>query len=142
MSTKEKTEKELEKERIAEEKRISSLKVLSIDDIFSSNDLKTVKVEIPQWGGAIFVRIMTGKERDEFEHRMLKRQKTLNFKGMRAYLITTCVVDKDGNKLFQDDEKTRGSIEAKAGAALDIITEEIMKINHISGTDVQNLVGN
>ena len=43
---------------------------LSRDDVFKKVSLATEEVEVPEWGGSLLVRGMTGKERDMFERGM------------------------------------------------------------------------
>lgn len=41
--------------------------ILNRLDILGSDDLHLEKISVPQWGGDLFVRILTAAERDAFE---------------------------------------------------------------------------
>ena len=41
--------------------------VLSRDEILAADDIQIELLEVPEWGGSIFVKGMTGAERDRFE---------------------------------------------------------------------------
>ena len=41
--------------------------ILTRDQILQANDLVTETVEVPEWGGSVFVKSLTGVERDQFE---------------------------------------------------------------------------
>ncbi len=41
--------------------------MLSRDQILGASDLPTETVDVPEWGGQVIVRSMTGAERDRFE---------------------------------------------------------------------------
>ena len=43
---------------------------LTRDLILGMDDLSRVRVDVPEWGGHLFVRSMTGMERDAFEGAM------------------------------------------------------------------------
>ena len=79
---------------------------LSRDDILKAEDNVPEEVEVPEWGGSVLVRGMTGKERDAFEVSLLQpgRQgrREVNTANVRAKMVTRCVVDDDGNRLFTD----------------------------------------
>jgi hypothetical protein len=40
---------------------------LTRDSILNAKDLKKELVKVPEWGGEVYVRCMTGSERDAFE---------------------------------------------------------------------------
>jgi hypothetical protein len=63
---------------------------------------QTVKVPVL---GAVIVRGMTGEERDEFEATLITgkgRNRDVNMKNMRAKLVSYCVVDEHGERIFSD----------------------------------------
>ena len=66
------------------------MKTLTKDQIVAAVDIKTEVVEVPEWGGAVAVRELTGLERDAFEQSMVrvdadgKRQADMS--NMRAKL--------------------------------------------------------
>ena len=41
--------------------------MLTKDQILKSDDLPSEEVSVPEWGGSVMVRSMTGYERDQFE---------------------------------------------------------------------------
>ena len=41
--------------------------LLSRDDILGSDDLRLERVDVPEWNGVLYVRVMTAGERDQFE---------------------------------------------------------------------------
>ena len=47
---------------------------LSREDILKAEDLPTEEVPVPEWGGSVLVRGLTGRERDLFETSMMVRQ--------------------------------------------------------------------
>ena len=40
---------------------------LSRDQILKAADLKVEKVDVPEWGGAIYLKVMSVGERDSYE---------------------------------------------------------------------------
>jgi len=40
---------------------------LNKEQILRADDLKTEEVDVPEWGGSVRVRVLTGTERDAFE---------------------------------------------------------------------------
>ena len=53
---------------------------------------------MPEWGGKVWVRTMTGTQRDAFEKQQLKEP----FQDVRARVAVACVCDSSGSLLFTD----------------------------------------
>ena len=76
---------------------------LTRDQIVAQVELRTEVVEVPEWGGSVVVRELSGRERDVFEASIVKRhgQKTsLDMENMRARFVAACVIGDDGQPLF------------------------------------------
>lgn len=68
--------------------------------ILSANDVRLEKVNVPEWGGDVFLRVISGTDRDRFEDSYAE-QKMKAFR-IRFLLLTLC--DESGERLFKDDE--------------------------------------
>lgn len=114
--------------------------LLSRDDILNANDRELSEVEVPEWGGSVLVRSLSGKERDDYETGTVyhKNGKEIrNFENFRARLVALCVVDENGQRLFGPrDVKALGN---KSVAALQRVFNECQKLNGISDEDVEEL---
>lgn len=79
--------------------------MLSREEILGRDDLKREEVRIPEWGGQVWVRTMTGYEKDWWEAQnygadadlLPYQQRLLN---MRARLAAITVCDAEGVSLF------------------------------------------
>lgn len=116
---------------------------LSREDILKSQDIRTEEVEVPEWGGSVLVRGLTGAQRDEFEASNLeKRGKNYvpNIANIRAKLVSWCVVDDNGIPLFtRDDIEELGK---KSGSALSRVYEVAARLSGLSDDDIEELAGN
>lgn len=111
-------------------------KVLSRADIIGADDLKTVRIAVPEWGGDVFVRVMTGMERDEFEDFLIKGKA----RGARAELAARTLVDEQGQRLFTGDEiEVLGK---KSAPALDRVFDAAQRLNGFSERDIKELEKN
>lgn len=115
---------------------------LSRDDILKAPDLITEDVEVPEWGGTVRVKALTGAERDRLESSVISSrpggQRNLN--NIRARMVALAVVDADGKTIFQ-----AGDIEAlgeKSAAALDRVFGVAQRLAGMSEKDIEELTGN
>lgn len=97
--------------------------LLSKDDILGADDLPTEDVPVPEWGGDVRVRGLTGVERDRFEFGMAAVKDKPEEANFRAQIVGRCIVDEDGKRLFTDKELVK--LGAKSGAALDRVFDVV-----------------
>lgn len=116
---------------------------LTRDQILQAQDLPAENVHVPEWGGVVRVRGLTGAERDKFEASIVVRKgdKTeFNPENMRAKLCAMCIVDEQGNRLFSDDDiKALGK---KSAAALDRVFQVAQRLSGLQPGAVEEMVKN
>lgn len=112
-------------------------KVLTRDDILGAKDLGMEWVDVPEWGGGVYVKILTGRERDAWEWRTFRQK---NKATTRASLVAECAVDENGNKLFS--LKDVQELSEKSAVALDRVFEQAQKINGLAKVDVDAITKN
>jgi len=70
------------------------------DEILAASDLPQEAVVVPEWGGVtVYVRTLTGAERDEYEGFMFLA-KGASYRNMRAKLLSLALRDEAGNAIF------------------------------------------
>lgn len=119
--------------------------VLSKGEIFSIPDIKIEWCEIPQWNGGVYVKGLTGTQRDAFERRMVEMKsgkRSVNVTNFRAKLIVACTVDSDdihkAKLLFNDSDVE--NLGRKSAAALQLIYDQAAKMSGFSAEEVDTLV--
>lgn len=116
---------------------------LTKQDILVAQDLKFEDVDVPEWGGAVRVKALTGKERDSFEASMIKgegKDRKTDFSNMRARLCGLCMVDESGARIFDDSEIAL--LGAKSSAALDRVFGIAQRLNGMSQKDIEDMSKN
>ena len=107
--------------------------LLGRDQILGAVDLEHVDVDVPEWGGTVRVRMMTGAERDAFEAATVVRhgkKVETNLANIRARLVALCVVDEKGERLFSEaDAEALGK---KSGSALGRVFEAAQRLNGLT----------
>lgn len=119
---------------------------LSADAILDADDLKAEPVEVPEWGGTVLVRGMTGAERDRFEASFAADDlKGMSKKGLqdlfRARLAAGCMVDEKGKRLFQGEAVVK-RLADKSAIALQRVCDVALRLSAISDADVDDLTKN
>jgi hypothetical protein len=117
--------------------------LLTRDQILNAPDARFEYVEVPEWGGTVKVKALTGEERDTYEESMLTgagRHTKVTMANVRAKLASRSIVDENGERLFTDKEVVK--LGKKSAAALDRVYEVATRLSKISKDDIEDLKGN
>lgn len=115
--------------------------VLNRDQILAASDLPTETVPVPEWGGEVIVRALTGAERDEYEmatHEAIRNKSSIN---MRARLVAMTLVDEDGERLFNHESHVV-RLGNKSGRALDRVFDVAQRLSGIGRAALETAAGN
>ena len=113
---------------------------LGKEAILSANDRTVEVVAVPEWGGDVTVKTMSGTERDAFEQSIVQGKDKMDLANVRARLCVRCIVGDDGERVFGDGDAI--ALGAKSAAALDRVFGAAQKLNGLSADDVEELAGN
>ncbi|MBF0417208.1 MAG: hypothetical protein HQL86_03060 [Magnetococcales bacterium] len=107
---------------------------LNRQQILDAQDLKTVDVDVPEWGGPVRIREFSGKDRDAFLTAAHKRRD----KGvieLTALLVALAIVDDDGEEMFTEADIQ--TLNTKSAHALVRLEEEIRKLNRMNEEEAE-----
>jgi hypothetical protein len=114
--------------------------ILNRDAILAALDLPKELVSVPEWGGDVYVRGLTGKERDQFEAGMIDQRgksQVVNLQNIRAKLASMSICDEDGKRLFTDADLA--ALAGKSAIALNRVFDVARKLSGLGDTDVEEL---
>jgi len=117
--------------------------LLGRQEILDALDTQTEVVDVPEWGGAVTVKGLSGTERDAFEaDNTLRKGKNIeiNLRNIRARLVQLSTIDPDGKRLFTFADLD--ALGAKSAKALDRVFAVAMKLSGLSQDDVDELAKN
>lgn len=115
-------------------------KSLSKSDILSADDLKREWVDVPEWGGGVYVTSFSADTKDALEVKLMAAAGKTGGIGFRAAYCALAMVDDMGRRLFTDEEAAM--LGTKFAGALDRIFEVVSRINRISEKDIEDLEKN
>jgi hypothetical protein len=107
--------------------------VLSRDAIKKAQDWKLEKAEVPEWGGDVYLKTLSGTERDLFEDGYAD-QKMKNF---RARFLSLSLCDENGERLYGDDEASE--LGMKSSVVLNRLFDKAWALNAFRTEDVDAL---
>lgn len=117
--------------------------LLTKDAIWQAQDLKYEDVKVPEWGGEVRIRALSGTERDNFEASSLIKKGNdtqLNTRNLRARLVAATAIDEEGNPVFDPSDVLH--LGQKSAAALSRLFDVATRLSGMSKSDVEELTEN
>lgn len=112
---------------------------LGRDAILGADDLAYDTVPVPEWGGTVRIRALTGTERDRFEAEVAGNGKRLKLDNVRAKFVARCIVDAKDNQVFGTADVA--ALGRKNAAVLNRVFEACQKLSGLTDEDVDELLG-
>src|SRR6185503_6397195 len=103
---------------------------LTKEQILGAADAKSKTVNVPEWGGTVRVKVMTGTERDAWEAAILDAEGKVSKRQFRAKLLVQTLVDDAGKLLFT--EADLNALSEKSGAAISRVYDVAAKLNALT----------
>jgi hypothetical protein len=109
---------------------------LTAEQILAADDSGALRVEVPEWSGEVYVRVMSVGERDSYERLWLgNRDKGID--NFRTEYLARVLCDDKGKLLFTREQIA--ALSQKSGAVMGRLFDVAMKHNHMTGDDVEQL---
>lgn len=112
---------------------------LTREQILQAPDIRTEILHIEEWGGDVWVKSMSGTERDRFEASILdmKTKQTVKLENIRAKLCSCTLCDEEGNLLFTEkDVELLGKKNANALSKVFMLAKALSGIGEEEMTDL------
>lgn len=112
---------------------------LTKDQILAADDLGLLKLSVPEWGGDVYIRVMTVGERDAYENEW-QRKKETGVDDFRTKFLVRCLVDEKGNRLFDNGDVAR--LATKSARIMNRVWLAAMEHNNLSDQSIEELAKN
>ena len=110
--------------------------MLNRDSILNFEDITTEEVKVPEWGGVLKVKTMTGIERQNYYKSLADKT---DQKSVMAALTVACAVDDEGNHIFKAEDII--DLSKKSAIPLTRIFEKAASLNGLTQKAVDDLAG-
>lgn len=115
--------------------------MLSAEQIFKADDTgELVKVDVPEWGGSVYVGILSGTDRDRWELNAADSIDKKSTANIRALLCVYAIRDDKNKRIFTDNQAAQ--LGQKSGIALDRVFAVAKRVNKISDDDIEEIEKN
>jgi hypothetical protein len=112
---------------------------LTKEQILAADDLGLLEVQVPEWGGSVFIRVMSVGERDAYENDWLVN-KSSGVENFRAKFVQKVLCNERGDLLFTKNEIDQ--LARKSAKVMSTLWEAAMRHNKLSESDVEELAKN
>jgi hypothetical protein len=101
--------------------------------ILAAGDTKVTKEHVPEWGGDVYIKTISGSERDRFEDGY-NEQKMRNF---RTRFLVLSICDEKGDRLFTDAEVEE--LSKKSSLVINRLFEKAWALNAFTNEAIDEL---
>jgi len=105
---------------------------LTREQILGAQDRKVIELEVPEWGGTLRLRSMSGAAAEEYVKAVAESKS--DFEPL-LLLISSSVIDENGDLMFPSPEDVKG-LANKNLLALKNVSEACMGVNGFDQTEV------
>ncbi|MER5252900.1 hypothetical protein [Streptomyces sp. NPDC002855] len=115
--------------------------LLNKDQILDADDKQVEDVAVPEWGGHVRIRGLSGVEVDKYEQGILrgKSKSEVNIENATARLVAWCAIGEDGSRLFVGEADLK-ELGRKSAAALARCFEVASRLSGMRPGDVEKMV--
>lgn len=116
------------------------MSLLSRDQILGASDLAHEDIPVPEWGGTVRIRSLSGAERDEYENSLVQQvgnKQVTNARNARAKLVAMAAVGEDGQPVFTKADVIK--LGSKNSAALQRLFDAACRLSGFTDEDVKEL---
>lgn len=106
--------------------------------ILRASDTRIEQVDVPEWGGHVFVRTLPAMDLDDFEgenYIVKGKSVEMNRRNYRARLLIRAICDEKGEPVFT--LKDVDALGKKSGAAVNRVFLVAQRLNGLGGDDLE-----
>lgn len=112
---------------------------LTKDDIAAARDVTPEPYEVPEWGGEVYLRPLTGADRAAAGARSKGASDSADkLSALNAWFLSKALCDESGRMLFAD-EKEAAILLTKNGAVIERIVKEVLRRNRMTQESADEL---
>ncbi len=118
-------------------------KILSKQDLVQARDQVLEPVEVPEWGGRVYMRSISARERGQIEAAAAQFQKGKNDSYVRTFsmrLVALSLCDEKGNRLLEENEFEL--LAQRNAAVIGRLSKVALRLSGFSKEDMEELEKN
>lgn len=117
--------------------------LLGKNEILNIDDSQWEEIPVPEWGGDVRIRGLSGDEVDKYEASLMRLRKgkpDLAIQSATARLVAWCLVDENNSRLFVNEDEVK-ELGKKSGKALQRCFDKAAELSGLRPGDVEAMVG-
>lgn len=119
---------------------------LTLSEILTAKDGRIEEVPVPEWGGSVFLRVMSGVERDDYDHylrtRVDDKGRLKDVRGVRQKLLSLTLCDAEGTRMLQADKDAADLFSKKNSEVLCRLFSDAQRLNGLADEALEDTAKN
>lgn len=114
--------------------------MLTKEQILAAADIRVKEVDVPEWGGTVFVRTPTGREQDQFDKSLEGKDGKRDGRRFSELFCALYLSDAEGNRIFTDSDAPM--LGKKSMRAIRRIMDAALELNGLKKEAVEEMEKN
>lgn len=119
--------------------------LLTRGQIHAADDRAYEDVPVPEWGGEVRIRALSGTERDAYQNSLVSigsggKVQRLSLQDAMAKLLVRSIVDEDGERIYAD--KDTAELGAKNAQVLERLRDVAKRLSGLGKEELEEAEGN
>jgi len=120
--------------------------MLNRDSILNARDFGLKEVEVPEWGGTVYLRKWSAKDRNAYIAKSVNVDEggaQVNYETIfdsQVWAVAMSICDEDGKRFFTDEELDL--LAAKNGDVIQRLCGEVFKLNGLAEKSIEEAAEN
>lgn len=117
-----------------------AVRYLTAEEILERDDIEYRDVEVPEWGGVVRIKTLTGRERATWQDSSMAgtgAKTRVDFQNYTVKLVIMACVNESGGRLFSEDQLNK--LRRKSSAALERVATAAMELSGIGEDELEAL---
>lgn len=114
--------------------------LLNRESVLAATDTRTEVVSVPEWGGEVIVRGLSGTELEKFESSITSTKGKPVLDHVRARLCQLAIVGEDGRPMFKPHDVV--ALGAKSAVALNRVFDVARRLSGMTKEEVEEIAKN
>lgn len=121
--------------------------ILTKNMIIQAQDLKKEKVLCPEWGGDVYIRSLTGSEKEDFtaslfdyDEQGVPTRKADYLTNIKVGMLIRSICDEEGNRIFADEDAEE--LAGKNNIVLSRLDKVCNRLNGVNAEAVESSAKN
>lgn len=100
---------------------------LTREQIVAINDVMITEIDVPEWGGSVYIKPLSVEQRDAFTDLVMNAEGKIDSKGFQVKMLLFALVNEQGNRIFTNEDEE--FLNKKSTKVIDFLFKKVQQLS-------------